>query len=86
MLFGTKQRLKRKNINTKYRHHVVHTTENYKYLGVDIDQSVNLDEHLNKTYKKPSHLLKRLTWLKRLHLPSTKQWLFLFWRTDTTCN
>jgi len=63
MLFGTKQRLKGKNINISYRHRVVHSTENYKYLGVDIDKSVNLNEHLNKTYKKVCgrlHLLKRL--------------------------
>lgn len=65
LLFGTAQRIKRTDgtLNIKYKHSTVHTTNEYKYLGILIDASLNLNSHFDKCFKRASdrlHLLRKL--------------------------
>lgn len=78
MLFGTKQRLKGNKIDVKYRHYVVSTTKSYKYLGVYLDESVTLQDHLSKTYKK---VCGRLYLLKRLRGKMTQKAALTIYQT-----
>jgi len=63
MLFGTRQRLNGKELNIEHKNKIISKTERYKYLGVHLDSSVTLDEHLKRTFKKVCgrlYLLKHL--------------------------
>ena len=62
-LFGTCQRVKNQSLDVKYRHHSILFTDTYKYLGVQLDQTLSLRSHLESTYKKAAgrlYLLKRV--------------------------
>ena len=54
MLFGTKQKIKEKRLDVTYRDQTINNTTVYKYLGVKLDQTLLLNDHLNSTYKKAS--------------------------------
>ena len=69
MLFGTKQRLKDR-LKIKYKHKEFSSIESYKYLGVQLDQSGTLQDHLDTTYKK---VCRRLYLLKRLRVKMTQK-------------
>ena len=61
MLFGTAKRL---SVRPENQNSSINTTNSYKYLGVTLDPTLNLLDHLNITYKKTAgrlSLLKRLT-------------------------
>ena len=65
MLFGTKKRLNQQEceIEINYQSQPINITNSYKYLGVQIDPSLNMQEHFNSIYRKASshiHLLKRI--------------------------
>ena len=54
MLFGTAKRLSGfddKELNLSVNGSRIDTTTNYKYLGVYLDPTLNLDMHFHKTYK-----------------------------------
>ena len=57
MLFGTKQKIKEKRLDVTYRDQTINNTTVYKYLGVKLDQTLLLNDHLNSTYKKASSRL-----------------------------
>ena len=64
-MFGTKKCLNQQEcqINVKYRSQPINTTQSYKYLGVQLDPSLNMKEHFKGVCKKVStciHLLKRV--------------------------
>ena len=44
----------RKNFDVTYRDQTINNTTVYKYLGVKLDQTLLLNDHLNSTYKKAS--------------------------------
>ena len=52
MLFGTPQRTQDHQLNVEYQHRKINFTTSYKYLGVKLDPSIQLAEHLATTYKK----------------------------------
>ena len=55
MLFGTAKRLSGfdgKELNLSVNGSRIDTTTIYKYLGVYLDPTLNLDMHFYKTYKK----------------------------------
>ena len=66
MLFGTSQKLGRlnKTINIKYRYHSINVTLVYKYLGIHIDATLNLNSHFDKAFKKAAGRLKLLEKLR----------------------
>ena len=65
MLFGTKQRLAKQDhaIDIKYNSKSINVTSTYKYLGVILDQSLNMEGHFKSVCKKIS---SRLRMLKRV--------------------
>ena len=62
MLFGTSQKLLklRDNISISYRGSCINVTSHYKYLEVDIDNTLNLNSHFDCAYKKATGRLKLL--------------------------
>ena len=66
MLFGTSQKLGRLNetLNIKYRYHNINVTLVYKYLGIHIDSTLNLNSHFDKVFKKAAGRLKLLEKLR----------------------
>lgn len=63
MLFGTTQRIKNKTLDIDYRHQSLSFTNSYKYLGVKLNQTLSLCEHIESTYKKVRgrlYLLQRI--------------------------
>ena len=66
MLFGTAKNLTKQPdiLNVTYEYNTIKVTTSYKYLGVHIDQSINLNSHFNKTYKKASGRLRLLNKLR----------------------
>ena len=62
MLFGTSQKLSklRDTLQISYRGSCINVTSHYKYLGVDIDSTLNLNSHFDRTYKKATGRLKLL--------------------------
>ena len=63
MLFGTSQRTKNKTLDIEHQHRSLAGTKSYKYLGVQLDQNLNIKDHTTQTYKK---VCNRLQLLKRL--------------------
>ena len=52
MMFGTAKRLyAQSNLRVSYKEHVINFVSRYKYLGVTMDQSLNMNDHLLKTLK-----------------------------------
>jgi hypothetical protein len=63
MVFGTPQKTKNVKPNITYRQYTVPTTPTYKYLGVELDQSLSLTKHCNAVYKKATgrlYLIRRV--------------------------
>ena len=62
MMFGTPQKLKNitKPLCIKYRNEVVNTVTHYKYLGTELNTSLNLNEDFNLSYKKTTSRLRLL--------------------------
>ena len=62
MLFGTSQKLSklRDTLSISYRGTCINVTSHYKYLGVEIDSTLNLNSHFDRTYKKATGRLKLL--------------------------
>ena len=75
LLFGTSQRIAKQNetINVMYRSDNVLNTSHYKYLGIEIDSSLNLNSHFEKCFKRASSRLRLLGKLRDyLDLTSAK--------------
>ena len=45
MIFGTSQKIKNKEFNITYCHQSISKTSTYKYLGLILDQTLNLNGH-----------------------------------------
>ena len=62
MVFGTKIRLSRitDKIQIKHQFNEINSTSSYKYLGVLVDPSLNLDDHFKNVYKKASSRVRLL--------------------------
>ena len=60
MLFGTSQKIKRHNLKFLHRYNELPTTSTYKYLGVKLDQTLSIREHIDSSYKKASGRLNLL--------------------------
>ena len=57
------KKVKNKDLNIAYHHQSISKASTYKYLGLTLDQNLNLNDHLTKTYKKATgrlNLLRRL--------------------------
>ena len=54
MLFDTKKRLNQqeREIEINYQSQHINNTNNYKYLGVQLDPSLNMQEHFNSICRK----------------------------------
>ena len=61
-MFGTPQKLKKitKPLCIKYRNEVVNTVTHYKYLGIELNTSLNPNEDFNLSYKKTTSHLRLL--------------------------
>ena len=60
MLFGTKKRLNQqeREIEINYQLQPINTTNSYKYLGVQLDPSLNMQEHFNSICRKASSRIR----------------------------
>ena len=75
LLFGTSQRIAKQNetLNVMYRGDKVLNTSHYKYLGIEIDSTLNLNSHFEKCFKSASSRLRLLGKLRDyLDLASAK--------------
>lgn len=52
LLFGTSKRIAttNRNLEVKFMEKPINVTGTYKYLGVEIDQSLNLNSHFDKIF------------------------------------
>ena len=64
MLFGTSQCTKNKTLDVIYHHRTLSETKSYKYLGVQLDQNLNIKDHTTQTYKKVCSRLQLLKCLQ----------------------
>ena len=72
MLFGTSQRTKNKTLDVVHHHRTLSETNSYKYLGVQLDQNLNIKHQTTQTYKKVCSCLQLLKRLRpRLTLKAT---------------
>ena len=62
MLFGTSKKLAAQSdiLRVTFSYENVHYTTSYKYLGVEVDSTLNLNTYFDSTYKKGSSRLKVL--------------------------
>ena len=66
MIFGTAKRLNALNgrqLALTVNGTLINTTSSYKYLGVNLDSSLNLESHFDKMYKRAAgrfNLLRRI--------------------------
>ena len=62
LLFGTSQRIAKQNetLNVMYQGDNVLNTSHYKYLGIEIDSSLNLKSHFEKCFTHASSRLRLL--------------------------
>ena len=72
LLFGTSQRIAKQDseLNVMYRGVKILNTSQYKYLGIEVDSTLNLNCHFEKCYKRASSRLRLLGKLRR-HLDMT---------------
>ena len=72
VLYGTSQKLKKKsNTNCNINGYNINQTHSYKYLGVTLDNKINLIDHFHKTYKKASGRIRLLKRIRHNISPST---------------
>ena len=66
LLFGTAQRIAKtdESLSVKYKNTIINTTNEYKYLGVEIEGSLNLNSHFDKCYKRAAGRLRLLAKLR----------------------
>ena len=62
LLFGTSQRIAKQSesLDVMYRGSKILSTKQYKYLGVEIDSTLNLNTHFEKCFKRASSRLRLL--------------------------
>ena len=68
MLYGTGRKLskfKEHELNIMHNNTVVNYTTSYTYLGIHLDQTLNLTEHFNKIYKRLHGRLKLLLKIRK---------------------
>ena len=70
IIFGTSQKITNKELNIAYLHQSISKASTYKYLGLTLDQTLNLNDHLTKSYKKATG---RLNLLRRLQYQLTEK-------------
>ena len=78
MLFGTSLKVKKEILEIRHRENIVSYATLYKYLGIELDQTLLLHKHINSVYKKASG---RLNLLKRLRLHLTVQAAMTIYQT-----
>ena len=62
MVFGISQKIKNRSLRIQHNFSNINTST-YKYLGVKLDQTLSLCDHIESTYKKASvrlYLMKRI--------------------------
>ena len=66
LLFCTSQRIAKtnKNFEVKFNNQYINETKSYKYLGVEVDHTLNLNSYFDKTYKKITSRLRLLNKLR----------------------
>jgi hypothetical protein len=60
ILLGTNRRIQNKTLNIHFNDRLINFTNKYKYLGVLVDQTANLNEHFCSVFKKASGRLRLL--------------------------
>ena len=53
-----------KNFEVKFNNQYINETKSYKYLGVEVDHTLNLNSYFDKTYKKITSRLRLLNKLR----------------------
>ena len=53
-----------KNFEVKFNNQYINETKSYKYLGVEVDHTLNLNSYFDKTYKKITSRLRLLNELR----------------------
>ena len=58
VFYGVKRKLKgTEELTFNLNGQIIETTDSYKYLGMDLDATLNFDKHINSTISKVSHKL-----------------------------
>ena len=68
MLFGTSKNLSKQTdtLSVKYHYEYINFTTTYKYLGVEINPSLNMSKHFDTTFKKACGRLRLLNKIRPL--------------------
>ena len=63
LLFGYSQRIVKtnKNFEVKFNNKYINETKSYKYLGVELDHTLDLNSYFDETYKKMTSRLRLLS-------------------------
>ena len=66
LLFGTSQRIAKinKSFEVKFNNQYINETKSYKYLGVEVDHTLNLNTYFDKIYRKMNSRLRLLNKLR----------------------
>ena len=79
MIFGTSKRLKKlesKVMEISLNGVEINGTSSYKYLGVHLDPTLNLEEHFNKIYKQAAGRLNLLRKIRGLIDSATAELIY----------
>ena len=78
MLFGTARNLSKqpKHLNITYGYNSLNITTTYKYLGVELSQTLNLSNHFDTTYKRACNRLRLLNKIRSLLTPTAAKSIY----------
>ena len=88
--FGTSHHIAKtnKNFEVKFNNQYINETKRYKYLGVEVDHTLNLNSYFDKIYKKITSRLRLLNKLRsNMHLqqPASTTWLLCHFSRTAVC-
>ena len=77
MLFGTHQKINKQiSLKVFFNGQVINATNSYKYLGIELDQTLHLAKNFQKCFKKASGRLRLLSRVRHLLTPYAAHTLY----------
>ena len=70
--YGTRHNLSRSKFNLQLRTGLLQPTQQYKYLGVFLDETMNLESNFNNIFKRFSHKVFQFSKIKNYLNPKTR--------------
>ncbi len=79
MLLGTSRKIQNNSLNVYLDDKLINFTTKYRYLGVLIDQTVNLKEHFGQAFKKASGRLRMLKKIRAsLTVDAAESYIYIY--------